>query len=125
MSEKGTRLSIVNPSLDTATKSASSSTQGMIADLVKNHRVVLFLKGTPESPMCGFSHRAATVLQAYPTAFHAVNVLESEELRQGIKEFSDWPTIPQLYIDGTFIGGSDILIAMHESGELKKLLVPV
>jgi monothiol glutaredoxin len=94
-----------------------------IDDIVKNHRVVLFMKGTAQFPMCGFSGRAIQILKACGVAdLKTVNVLEDEEIRQGIKGYSDWPTIPQLYVNGEFVGGSDIMGEMHESGELKKML---
>jgi len=94
-----------------------------IDDLVKNHRVVLFMKGTAQFPMCGFSGRAIQILKACGVSdLKTVNVLEDEEIRQGIKGYSDWPTIPQLYVNGEFVGGSDIMREMYESGELQKLL---
>ena len=94
-----------------------------IDDLVKNHRVVLFMKGTAQFPMCGFSGRAIQILKACGvTDLKTVNVLEDEEIRQGIKAYSDWPTIPQLYVNGEFVGGSDIMREMYESGELQQLL---
>ena len=96
-----------------------------IDDLVKNHRVVLFMKGTAQFPMCGFSGRAIQILKACgvdPKSVATVNVLEDPEIRQGIKEYSNWPTIPQLYVKGEFIGGSDIMMEMYDSGELKQVL---
>jgi monothiol glutaredoxin len=87
--------------------------------------VVLFMKGTPETPQCGFSRASIQILGLQgvdPAKFGAFNVLEDEALRQGIKEYSEWPTIPQLYVDGEFVGGCDILVGMHQSGELAKLL---
>lgn len=89
---------------------------------VKSYPVVLYMKGNLHHPMCGFSQRAASILVSYGIDIHAVNVLEDEEKRQGIKEYSDWPTIPQVYINGSFIGGSDILLEVHESGKLAELL---
>lgn len=86
------------------------------------HPIVLFMKGTKTFPQCGFSHRAAEVLRRCGVAFHDVNVLEDPEIRQGIKEFSNWPTIPQLYVKGKLIGGSDIVLEMFESGELQPLV---
>ncbi|MFB6263804.1 MAG: Grx4 family monothiol glutaredoxin [Bradymonadaceae bacterium] len=88
---------------------------------VSENDVVLYMKGTPRQPMCGFSAKAAKLLHAYEVPFHAVNVLEEEDKREGIKEFGDWPTIPQLYVAGELVGGSDILMEMHESGELAEL----
>ena len=102
-----------------------SDTQKRIDDLVKSSDVLLFMKGTASFPMCGFSGRAVQVLKACgvdPKNIVTVNVLEDEEIRQGIKEYSKWPTIPQLYVKGEFIGGSDIMMEMYESGELKQAL---
>ena len=97
--------------------------QQQIDDLVKSNRVVLFMKGTAQFPQCGFSGRAIQVLKACGVENIAtVNVLDDPEVRQGIKEYSNWPTIPQLYVNGEFIGGSDIMTEMYESGELKALL---
>ena len=93
-----------------------------IKDLIKNNDVCLFMKGTPDSPQCGFSMAVSNVLKHLKVNFNGINVLEDENLRQGIKEFSDWPTIPQLYIKGEFVGGCDIVKEMFEKGELKKLL---
>jgi monothiol glutaredoxin len=104
-----------------------SDTQQRIAELVKNNDVVLFMKGNASFPMCGFSGRAIQILKASglePKAVKTVNVLEDEAIRQGIKEFSNWPTIPQLYIRGEFVGGSDIMMEMYESGELQQLVQP-
>ena len=93
-----------------------------IKDLVKSNDVCLFMKGTPDSPQCGFSMAVSNVLKHLNVNFNGVNVLEDENLRNGIKEFSDWPTIPQLYIKGEFVGGCDIVKEMFEKGELKTLL---
>ena len=93
-----------------------------IKDLIKNNDVCLFMKGTPDSPQCGFSMAVSNVLKHLKVNFKGVNVLEDENLRQGIKDFSDWPTIPQLYIKKEFIGGSDIVKELFEKGELKTLL---
>ena len=96
-----------------------------IDDLVKNHDIVLFMKGTASFPMCGFSGRAVQILKACgadPKALTTVNVLEDQEVRQGIKAYSNWPTIPQLYVKGEFIGGSDIMMEMYESGELQQVI---
>jgi monothiol glutaredoxin len=94
-----------------------------IDDLVKGNRVVLFMKGTAQFPMCGFSGRAIQVLKACGVdELTTVNVLEDEALRQSIKEYANWPTIPQLYVDGEFVGGSDIMMEMYQSGELQQLL---
>lgn len=105
----------------------SNETQQHIDHLVKSHPVVLFMKGTATFPMCGFSGKALQLLKAAGADFntlHTVNVLEDEAIRQGIKEYSNWPTIPQLYIEGEFIGGSDIMAEMYDSGELQQLLTP-
>jgi len=100
-----------------------SDVQQRIAELVKSSKVVLFMKGTAQFPMCGFSGRAIQVIKACGVSdFKTVNVLEDEGVRQGIKEFANWPTIPQLYVNGEFVGGSDILMEMYEAGELQPLL---
>ena len=97
--------------------------QQRIDNLVKSNRVVLFMKGTAQFPMCGFSGRAVQVLRACGVSdLKTVNVLEDEAVRQGIKEYANWPTIPQLYVNGEFLGGSDIMMEMYESGELQQLL---
>jgi monothiol glutaredoxin len=100
-----------------------SDVQQRIADIVQNHKVVLFMKGTAQFPMCGFSGRAVQILKACDVKdFKTVNVLEDDEVRQGIKEFANWPTIPQLYVNGEFIGGSDIMMEMYQAGELQQVL---
>ena len=91
-----------------------------ISKLISENDVCLFMKGTPDSPQCGFSMTVTNVLKHLNVKFRGVNVLEDENLRQGIKDFSDWPTIPQLYIKGEFIGGCDIVKEMFENGELNK-----
>lgn len=97
--------------------------QAVIKQQVTENPVVLYMKGTPTFPQCGFSSGAVAVLKACGvTNFLAVNVLENPEIRQGIKEFANWPTIPQLYIKGEFVGGSDIMREMYESGELQQML---
>ena len=90
-----------------------------IEEMIKENEVCLFMKGTPDAPQCGFSMAVTNVLKHLNVKFKGVNVLESEALRQGIKDFSDWPTIPQLYVKGEFIGGCDIVKEMFEKGELK------
>ena len=98
-------------------------TKQRIKEQVTGHSVVLYMKGTPQFPQCGFSQLACQVLNACGVQdFHSVNVLADAEIRQGIKEFANWPTIPQLYVNGEFVGGSDIVKEMYESGELQKLL---
>ena len=96
-------------------------TKNTIQNHIDNNDVCLFMKGTPESPQCGFSMAVSNVLKHLQVNFKGINVLEDENLRQGIKEFSDWPTIPQLYVRGEFIGGCDIVKEMFEKGELKSL----
>ncbi len=99
------------------------SVQDVIKSQVTSHPVVLYMKGTPQFPQCGFSASAVQVLKACGVNnFFSVNVLENPDIRQGIKEFSSWPTIPQLYVNGEFIGGADIMREMYQSGELQKLL---
>ena len=93
-----------------------------IKDLIEKNKVCLFMKGTPNVPQCGFSLAVANILKHLNVKFESVNVLENEEIRDGIKSYSDWPTIPQLYILGKFIGGSDIVKEMFEKGKLKTLL---
>ncbi|KLE33883.1 Grx4 family monothiol glutaredoxin [Aurantiacibacter luteus] len=93
-----------------------------IGKIVNDADVVLFMKGTPLFPQCGFSNRAVSILDHCNVAFESVDVLQDQEIRQGIKTFSDWPTIPQLYVKGEFIGGSDIMMEMFEAGELQQLL---
>ena len=96
--------------------------QEKIKELVNSNDVCLFMKGTPDSPQCGFSMAVANILKHLKINFKGVNVLEDENLRQGIKDFSDWPTIPQLYIKKEFVGGCDIIKEMYENGELMKFL---
>ena len=96
-------------------------TKEKIKSFIKENTVCLFMKGTPDNPQCGFSMAVSNVLKHLKINFKGVNVLEDENLRQGIKEFSDWPTIPQLYIKGEFIGGCDIVKEMFEKGELLEL----
>ena len=94
-----------------------------IKNLINDNQVCLFMKGTPDAPQCGFSMAVSNVLKHLNVDFKGINVLEDENLRQGIKEFSDWPTIPQLYVKKEFIGGCDIVKEMFETGELKKILI--
>ena len=100
----------------------SSSTQDKIQALVDDNPVLLFMKGSKLFPQCGFSNSACQILQSYNIDFHSVDVLADEEIRQGVKTFSQWPTIPQLYVCGEFIGGSDIMIEMYQSGELGEMI---
>ena len=98
-----------------------TDTQARIAELVAKPGAVLFMKGTPLFPQCGFSSRAVAILNHCGVEFDSVDVLQDQEIRGGIKEFSDWPTIPQLYVAGEFVGGSDIMMEMYEAGELAEL----
>ena len=93
-----------------------------IAEIVNSSDVVLFMKGTPLFPQCGFSSRAVAILDHLGVAYESVDVLQDQLVRQGIKAFSDWPTIPQLYVKGEFVGGSDIMMEMYEAGELQQLM---
>jgi len=99
-----------------------SDSASRIADIVKADNIVLFMKGTALFPQCGFSSRAIAILDRLGATYQTVDVLQDPEIRQGIKEYSDWPTIPQLYVHGEFVGGSDIMMEMFESGELQELL---
>jgi monothiol glutaredoxin len=97
--------------------------QQRIDEIVKGHKVVLFMKGTAQFPMCGFSGRAIQILKACGASeITTVNVLEDEGIRQGIKDYANWPTIPQLYVSGEFVGGSDIMMEMYQAGELQPML---
>ena len=99
-----------------------SDAKERIDALVQANDVLLFMKGTPLFPQCGFSSRAIAILEHLAVPFETVDVLQDQDIRQGIKEYSDWPTIPQLYVKGEFVGGSDIMMEMFESGELKALV---
>ena len=99
-----------------------SDTKTRIDELVHRHDVVLFMKGTALFPQCGFSSRAVAILDHLGVGFETVDVLQDPEIRQGVKEYSDWPTVPQLYVKGEFVGGSDIMMEMYEAGELQQLL---
>ena len=96
-------------------------TNDLIKNEIENNEICLFMKGTPDAPQCGFSMAVSNMLKILDVKFKGVNVLENQNLRQGIKEFSDWPTIPQLYVNGEFIGGCDIVKEMYENGELQEL----
>jgi monothiol glutaredoxin len=98
-------------------------THARIAELVTTNNVVLFMKGTPLFPQCGFSSKAISILDHLNVEYATVDVLQDMEIRQGIKEYSDWPTIPQLYVKGEFLGGSDIMMEMYEAGELQDALL--
>jgi monothiol glutaredoxin len=99
-----------------------SDANNRIGEIVKGNEVVLFMKGTPLFPQCGFSSRAITILEHIGVPFETVDVLQDQEIRAGIKEYSDWPTIPQLYVKGEFVGGSDIMMELFKSGELQQLI---
>jgi len=96
-----------------------------IEQTVRNNSVVLYMKGTPESPQCGFSGRVVQILNKCGAKFIGINVLEDDEIRQGVKDYANWPTLPQLYVNGEFIGGCDIVSEMYENGELQQLLKTV
>ncbi|AIT06741.1 MULTISPECIES: Grx4 family monothiol glutaredoxin [Sphingomonas] len=100
----------------------TDDTNARIDAVVKNNAVVLFMKGSPLFPQCGFSSRAVAILDHLNVDYESVDVLQDQGIRQGIKAYSDWPTIPQLYVGGEFVGGSDIMMEMYESGELATLL---
>lgn len=100
----------------------TDAVQQRIAEIVKGSDVVLFMKGTPLFPQCGFSSRAIAILEHLGVTYETVDVLQDQAVRQGIKAFSDWPTIPQLYVKGEFVGGSDIMMEMYEAGELSQLM---
>ena len=99
----------------------NEETKNLIENAINDNEVCLFMKGTPDAPECGFSMAVSNILKILEVNFRGVNVLQSQELREGIKKYSDWPTIPQLYIKKEFVGGCDIVKEMYESGELKKI----
>ena len=99
----------------------SEETKAKIDDLVKTNDVVLFMKGTPLFPQCGFSSKAVAILDHHKLKYETVDVLQDMDIRQGIKDYSEWPTIPQLYVKGEFFGGSDIMMEMHDAGEMATL----
>ncbi|MDT0508614.1 Grx4 family monothiol glutaredoxin [Novosphingobium sp. MMS21-SN21R] len=100
----------------------SSTTEERLTEIVKGNDVVLFMKGTPLFPQCGFSSKAVAILEHLGVEYSSVDVLQDMEIRSGIKSFSDWPTIPQLYVKGEFVGGSDIMMEMFQAGELQELM---
>ena len=100
----------------------AATVETYLNETVKNNKIVLFMKGSPQSPQCGFSANAAGLLRTYNRPFHHVNVLADPEVREGVKKLTAWPTIPQIFIDGEFVGGADILTELHNSGELKEML---
>ncbi|GAC76153.1 glutaredoxin-related protein [Moesziomyces antarcticus T-34] len=116
----------ISPSYLAISRMLSTEARAKIDGAVKANPLVVFMKGTPDMPMCGFSRAVIQVMQVQgvkPELLKTFNCLEDQELREGIKEYSDWPTIPQVYVDGEFVGGCDILINMHQSGELEELLL--
>ena len=96
--------------------------QNRIKNILTENKIVLFMKGTPSFPQCGFSARAVAILNEMNTPFHAVNILEDQDLREGIKVYGNWPTIPQLYVNNELIGGSDIMLEMYQAGELQTVV---
>lgn len=102
--------------------SVQNPADARIAEIVSAHDVVLFMKGSPLFPQCGFSSKAIAILDHLGVAYGSVDVLQDQEVRQGIKAYSDWPTIPQLYVKGEFVGGSDIMMEMYQAGELQQLM---
>ena len=104
---------------------ASKETLDQIAEAVRSNPVMLFMKGSPEAPQCGFSAQLVQILSGYGVPYATADVLRFPEIRDGIKEFANWPTIPQLYVNGEFVGGCDIVIELHETGELEGLLEKV
>jgi monothiol glutaredoxin len=101
---------------------SAADSQARIADIVKGHDIVLFMKGTALFPQCGFSSRAIAILDRLGATYETVDVLQDPEVRHGIKQYSEWPTVPQLYVKGEFVGGSDIMMEMYENGELQELI---
>ena len=93
-----------------------------IENQIKSENIFLYMKGSPSAPMCGFSAQTASILQSYKFPFGSFNILEDDDIRQGVKEYSDWPTFPQLYVRGELVGGCDIVTELHQSGELKNIL---
>ena len=100
----------------------SDNTQEQIKNQIENNSIILYMKGSKDMPMCGFSARVVEILNSYGIEYETVDVLLDQDVRQGIKQYSNWPTIPQLYINGQFIGGCDICVEMHDNGELEPML---
>jgi monothiol glutaredoxin len=98
------------------------SVQNQIDEQVKSNKIMLYMKGTPQFPQCGFSGQAVQILKACGAEFGSFDVLSDPDIRQGIKEYSNWPTIPQLYVDGKFVGGADIMTELYQNGELQKMV---
>ena len=116
-------MSASQPTPTAAPSAESNPIRDAIAEAIKEHKVILFMKGTPDAPACGFSARTVAALQELDAPFAAVDVLPDPRIRQELSAISDWPTIPQLFVDGELIGGCDIVIEMHESGELAQALL--
>ena len=116
-------MSTVEPTSMPPTEGEPNPIRDAIAQAIAEHKVILFMKGTPEAPACGFSARTVAALQALDTPFAAVDVLPDPRIRQELSAISDWPTIPQLFVDGELLGGCDIVTEMYESGELAQALV--
>ncbi len=104
------------------TRAQGGDVNSEIQHEINTHKVVLYMKGSPDMPQCGFSARASQILGSFGIPYHTINILADPEIRQGIKTFSEWPTIPQVYIGGEFVGGSDLLMEMYQNGELKEAL---
>lgn len=121
MSQMNLRLTTLGMS-DDFIQETSEMTNERIQAMVDNHPVLLFMKGSKLFPQCGFSNTAVQILQSYDIDFHSIDVLSDEAIRSGVKDFSQWPTIPQLYVAGEFIGGSDIMIELYQTGELGELI---
>jgi monothiol glutaredoxin len=111
------------PAAESAPAAASNPIRDAIAEAISSHKVILFMKGTPEAPACGFSARTVAMLQALDAPFAAVDILPDPRIRQELSAISEWPTIPQLFVDGELIGGCDIVTEMYESGELAQTLL--
>lgn len=125
MSEKRISLPIAGGQSEAAAPLSRAAGGNIMSEIqleVETHPVLIYMKGTANAPMCGFSARAVQILASYGVPFHAVDILADPEKRQAIKEFSDWPTIPQIYVGGEFLGGSDILMQMYESGQLDDVI---
>jgi monothiol glutaredoxin len=117
-----TRSQMLTPKRGKEKETEMTTIHDTIDNEVKSNDVVLFMKGTVDMPMCGFSGRSVQILQNLGVPFKDINVLASDEMRQGIKDYTNWPTVPQLYVKGEFMGGADILMEMFQSGELKQLM---
>lgn len=98
------------------------SIRKQIENQIKKNKVFLYMKGTPEAPQCGFSGKAVEILKVHKVSFQSFNIFDDENIRQAVKEYSDWPTFPQLYVNGELVGGCDIMTELHENGELEKIL---